>query len=62
MTNTSWTDLIFRFNIKLCQVAREKTEIKLFALKLQPKQIRKRCSVLCVGVEGTEASPSQPAR
>ena len=39
--------------------AREKTEIKLFPFKLQPKQIRKRCSLLCVGVEGTEASPSQ---
>ena len=39
--------------------AREKTEIKIFAFKLQPKQIRKRCSLLCVGVEGTEASPSQ---
>ena len=38
----------------------EKTEIKLFAFKLQPKQIRKRCSMLCVGVEeGAEAPPSK---
>ena len=38
----------------------EKTEIKLFTFKPQPKQIRKRCSLFCVGVEeGAEAPPSK---